>query len=159
MCLSVYVCRICVPYMYALYALCVYMYTLYALCVCMPPVVCRCPMCMPSYAYASLCVCLMCMPYVYALCVCKCLECVCVSVCACVCGWVCVCVCVYVCVCACVRVCVQVVDGVLELHGDSETLVFFALRNLNRFADAATVVVAARLLAPPVTSRFFSECP
>ena len=88
---------------------------------------------------------------------CSCAACLGTQVC--VCGWVCVCVCVYVCVCACVRVCVQVVDGVLELHGDSEPLVFQALRNLNRFADAATVDVAARLLAPPVTSRFFSECP
>jgi len=92
------------------------------------------------------------MPYVYVNALSVCVS-VCVRVCVGV--WVCVCVCM----CACVRVCVQVVDGVLELHGDSETLVFFALRNLNRFADAATVVVAARLLAPPVTSRFFSECP
>jgi hypothetical protein len=109
-------------------------------------------MCMPSFVYASLCVCLMRMPYVYVNALSVCVS-VCVRVCVGV--WVCVCVCM----CACVRVCVQVVDGVLELHGDSETLVFFALRNLNRFADAATVVVAARLLAPPVTSRFFSECP
>jgi hypothetical protein len=51
----------------------------------------------------------------------------------------------------------QVVDGVLELHGDNAGLVYFALKLLNRFADAATIPVAARILAPPVTNGFSSN--
>jgi len=61
------------------------------------------------------------------------------------------------CVCVCHDVCVRVssqVHIVMELHGDKGDLVVLALKLLGRLADAATATAAAKILAPPVTTRF-----
>mmetsp|Transcript_31545 Transcript_31545/g.50995 ORF Transcript_31545/g.50995 Transcript_31545/m.50995 type:complete len:638 (-) Transcript_31545:709-2622(-) len=48
----------------------------------------------------------------------------------------------------------QLVHIVMELHGDNGDLVVLALKLLGRLADAATATAAAKILAPPVTTRF-----
>jgi len=42
----------------------------------------------------------------------------------------------------------------MELHGDNGDLVVLALKLLGRLADAATATAVAKILVPPVTTRF-----
>ena len=52
------------------------------------------------------------------------------------------------------RRCVQQVTSVMEHHGENQELVILALKILRKFAEAASIPTAAKILAPPVTTNF-----